>query len=249
MFTHLLAHYFTATLILTRAPNIYNIITIVARQDEFVHRLRNNLRRVPLPQVQHLDGPQEASLPLRRVRLLPRRRARTVPPLRPLLHVHLRLRVRLPLLHDGQVQEQLPGVQGGHVLLPEEPPGPAVRSRHTRALLPQPGRVRLPLPDMQEDRGEQGVHERGVDGEGEGHPDAAHAGGPGKGGGHRVQRLREEERGQGLALPGGAVSLVFQLQHRGGGADVVGRMRQVGDVEGAGGIERASDKYEPHMKM
>ena len=118
--------------------------------------------------------------------------------------------------HAGQVQEQLPGVPRGHVLLAPTPPGPPLRARHPRQLLPQSRRIRHAVPDMQEDDTGPRIHEVSVGREGARHTRAAHARRPGEGGRRALQRLRGEERGYGLALPGRPVPVVHELQHSGG---------------------------------
>jgi hypothetical protein len=69
---------------------------------------------------------------------------------------------------------------------------------------------------MQEDCDEPRIHEIGVGREGARHTCAAHAPRSGEGGRRALQRLRGEERGQGLALPGRPVPVMREFQHRGG---------------------------------
>jgi len=127
--------------------------------------------------------------------------------------------------HAGQVQEQLPGMPRGHVLLAPTPPGPPVRARHARQLLPQPRRIRQAVPDMQEDDTEPRFHEVGVGREGARHNHAAHARRLGEGGRRDLQRLRGEERRYGLALPWRPVPVVHELQHRRGEGGLPPRWR------------------------
>jgi uncharacterized CHY-type Zn-finger protein len=58
-----------------------------------VHELPDGVRGVPLQRLQLVDVHVEEALPLRLVRLLPRRRRRGLPALQRVLHVHLRHRL------------------------------------------------------------------------------------------------------------------------------------------------------------
>ena len=156
---------------------------------------------------------QEA-LPLRAVRLLSGGRCRSLPSLQRVLHVHFGKRLRHAPVLPRQVQEQLPGLPRGHVLVEAVTPRSAVRARHPRPLLPEAGRIRLPLPHLQEDGSQSAKYGGGVGGQGTGHRRAPHACRFAAYRRHHVQRLRDEESQSAVAFPRYPVPAVQLVQHR-----------------------------------
>ena len=180
--------------------------TTKTKFQQLLRQLQRPIRRVSLRHMQPMDVERGASVPLSRLRILPRRRGRELPTLHGLRDVHRPPALLGAQLQGRQVHEQLPRMSGGPLLEQGRQSRATVRSRHTLALLPRVGGSRQPVSSVQEDGRDAREDEAHVGRHGDGHRPAAGAAGYVQGRDDHVQRLRGGAAESGVALPRRAVS-------------------------------------------